>query len=74
MQLLADTIRVPESWSWLLVLLTILSTGAKPGRNHRSQRIVRCQKWAKMGKNRQIMEKWAYLGLGTGNDWIADSA
>ena len=29
MQLLADTIRVPESWSWLLVLLTILSTGGK---------------------------------------------
>ena len=54
MQLLADTIRVPESWSWLLVLLTILSTGAKRGRNlmkteNRGMSKLG-QKWAKTGR------------------------
>ena len=61
MQLLADTIRVPESWSWLLVLLTILSTGGKPGRNLMKTENLGMsklgQKWAKTGRKWQIEYK-----------------
>ena len=60
MQLLADTIRVPESWSWLLVLLTILSTGGKPGRNLMKTEACDSQN---LGKNGQKQAENGKMGI-----------